>query len=63
MSSARCTTEIDPVHVVFPDSEMMALTPLSPKLPETDPWPWACCEIRQPAAIAGQSVTSANAAQ
>lgn len=39
MSRARFTTEIDPVHVVLPDSDMMALIPLSPKLPETDPWP------------------------
>jgi hypothetical protein len=39
MSNARWTTDTDPLHVVLPDSDMMAVIPLSPKLPETVPSP------------------------
>ena len=65
MSSERLSAVADPAQIVLPESIMTALKTPLPKLPEADAevCAWDSCDIRQPAAIAGQSVASTSPAQ
>jgi hypothetical protein len=62
-SNESVRTDIDPVHMAFPASEMLALKIVFDKLTDTFFCSPACCDMRQPAAIAGHNLTSTSAIQ
>jgi hypothetical protein len=62
-SNANVRIEIDPLHAVFPAVVIVADSAPLPKLALTAPTTCGCCDIRQPAAIAGDSPTTMSTSQ